>query len=149
MSHIQRLSSGFVEGAKTKCSRIAYVDSKIARLREGALAAEQSDALRNKTQSSLEAAPGTAPLNRQPAGLGKLQEIDLGPDAMLQNIARTEAATRRLKDGQVVESDGANAPQKVRLGRDGKPMRRRNRRNSDDVKRDRLVEEVLKESRRE
>ncbi|KAL8955573.1 MAG: hypothetical protein Q9193_006629, partial [Seirophora villosa] len=84
--------------------------------------------------------------HRQPAALGKLHEIDLGLDATLKNIARTEAAKRRLEGGEpeIEESTG-----KVRLRKDGKPWRSRRRRNSDDVKRDKLVEEVMKESRLE
>ena len=39
--------------------------------------------------------------------------------------------------------------QKPRLRKDGKPWRGRRRRNSEDIKRDKLVEEVLRESRRE
>ncbi|KAL9014403.1 MAG: hypothetical protein Q9173_000951 [Seirophora scorigena] len=84
--------------------------------------------------------------HRQPAALGKLHEIDLGLDATLKNIARTEAAKRRLEGGEpeIEESTG-----KVRLRKDGKPWRSRRRRNSDDAKRDKLVEEVMKESRLE
>lgn len=79
---------------------------------------------------------------RQPAALGRLHEIDLGPDATARNIALTEAAQRRL-DGQ---SDEDN--EKPRLRRDGKPFRRK-RRTSTDTKRDKLVEEVMRESRLE
>ena len=78
---------------------------------------------------------------RQPAALGKLHEIDLGPDATARNIALTEAAQRRL-DGQPEEDE------KPRLRRDGKPFRRK-RRTSTDIKRDKLVEEVMRESRLE
>ena len=85
-------------------------------------------------------------LHRQPAALGKLHEIDLGPDATLRNIALTEAAQRKL-DGLEPELDKATG--KVRLRRDGKPYGWRKRRNSDDVKRDKLVEEVMQESRLE
>jgi hypothetical protein len=35
----------------------------------------------------------------------------------------------------------------VRLGKDGKPWRPRNRRGSDDIKRDQLVEQFLHENR--
>ena len=78
---------------------------------------------------------------RQPAALGRLHEIDLGPDATARNIALTEAAQRRL-DGQPEEEE------KPRLRRDGKPFRRK-RRTSTDIKRDKLVEEVMRESRLE
>ena len=126
---------------------MAYVDSKMARLREAPVARENAHASGNETESSAEAGPGVVVMHRQPAGLGKLQEIDLGPDAILQNIARTEEATRRLQHGHTTEHQGKNPPSKPRLGKDGKPMRRRNRRTSDDVKRDQLVEQVLKESK--
>ncbi|KAI4279743.1 MAG: hypothetical protein LQ337_000023 [Flavoplaca oasis] len=90
--------------------------------------------------------PADLAKHRQPAALGKLHEIDLGADATLRNIARTEAAKRRLEGGEpeIEETTG-----KLRLRKDGKPWRGRRRRNSDDVKRDRLVEEVMRESRLE
>lgn len=85
-----------------------------------------------------------AGLHRQPAALGKLHEIDLGPDATLRNIARTEAAHRKLEG---IEPEIDQSTGKVRLRRDGKPWRPRKRRNSEDVKRDKLVEEVMRESK--
>lgn len=90
--------------------------------------------------------PADLAKHRQPAALGKLHEIDLGADATLRNIARTEAAKKRLEGG---EAEVEEVTGKVRLRRDGKPWRGRRRRNSDDVKRDKLVEEVMKESRLE
>ena len=127
----------------TKVLRMAYIDSELAKRRQH---------LNNGTSSSskwdfegLEPSSTTdLAIHRQPAALGKLHEIDLGPDATLRNIARTEAAKKRLENGreEVVDDNG-----KVRLRKDGKPWRGRRRRNSDDVKRDQLVEEVLKESR--
>jgi hypothetical protein len=83
---------------------------------------------------------------RQPATLGKLQEIDLGDEARDRNVAQTERARRRL-DGEEVE-EGEKKVQKVRLGPDGKPWRGRKRRGSEDVKRDKMVEDVLRENRR-
>jgi hypothetical protein len=87
-----------------------------------------------------------AGIHRQPAALGKLHEIDLGPDATLRNIARTKAAQRKLEgiEPEIDETTG-----KVRLRRDGKPYGWRKRRNSNDVKRDRLVEEVMRETKLE
>jgi len=87
-------------------------------------------------------------VQKQPASLGKLHEIDLGPDATMKNIARTEAAARRL-DGEEMPVEENRGEKKPRLGRNGKPWRSRRRRNSDDVKRDELVEEVLRESKLE
>lgn len=82
---------------------------------------------------------------REPASLGKLHEIDLGQETKLHNIARTEAATRKLTDDEV---DKEAAPKDNPPGRGEKPWRNRKRRNSEDIERDRLVEEVLRESKR-
>lgn len=85
-------------------------------------------------------------LERQPASLGRLHEIDLGEEAKLRNIARTEAATRKLTDD---EPWGLGEPQANRPGTEEKEKawRNRKRRNSADIERDRLVEEVLRESK--
>ncbi|KAI1338555.1 hypothetical protein F5Y15DRAFT_386232 [Xylariaceae sp. FL0016] len=75
---------------------------------------------------------------------GELMEIDLGDEVR----SRNEAMTRRILRGEAVEAEEQiGRPKKVRLGRDGKPWRSRNRRTSDDVKRDQLVEEILRENR--
>ncbi|KAI1806456.1 hepatocellular carcinoma-associated antigen 59-domain-containing protein [Daldinia bambusicola] len=104
------------------------------------------------------------PEQRNRALQGQLMEIDLGEEARSRNEALTERATRKLQgqavdddddcddyddDGQLLRNgDGSGRPKKkVRLGRDGKPWRPRNRRNSDDIKRDQIVEEILRESR--
>lgn len=75
---------------------------------------------------------------REPAALGKLQEIDLGQEAKLQNIARTAAATRRMAGEASVEQSP--------LGKNGSE-RRNQTRNYGDAERDRLVDEVLRESK--
>ena len=100
--------------------------------------------------SSSNQIPGGQPSSelpqREPASLGKLHEIDLGQEARLRNIARTEAATKRLTtDGEVVTSDMETAP--AAPTKHEKRWRNRKRRNSEDVERDRLVEEVLRESK--
>jgi len=77
---------------------------------------------------------------------GKLQEIDLGEEARARNIARTEQAHRRLQ-GDGSEQDMASPLAKERIGKDGKPWRPRKRRDSDDVKRDQMVEQFLHENR--
>ena len=67
-------------------------------------------------------------------------------------MARRLAAGQRLEDEPVEkERPRIGRDGKPILGKDGKPLmrRRRNRRGSDDVKRDMLVEDVLKESKRE
>jgi Hepatocellular carcinoma-associated antigen 59 len=104
---------------------------------------------------SADAAGQIVPVARQPVGVGKLMEIDLGPSATLMNIARTEAATRRMQGIEeppipTVESRGRarGGKTKTPLGPDGKPWRsRKNRRTDEDLKRDRLVEQVLSESK--
>ena len=124
---------------------MAYIDSELAKRRQGQ---NNSNLLSNGHSMGGFLHGDTAAdlaLHRQPAALGKLHEIDLGPDAKLRNIAMTEAARRRLEG---VPDDVEEGTGKIRLRRDGKPWRGRRRRNSQDVKRDQLVEEVLRESRR-
>lgn len=123
---------------------MAYIDSELAK-RE-----RQSKSTSTFTQNRQELSSNGALLDtgieRQPAALGKLHEVDLGPDATLRNIALTEAAQRKL-EGAEPELDEKTGKQRLR--RDGKPYRWRKRRNSDDIKRDKLVEEVMRESRLE
>ena len=120
---------------------MAYIDSELAKRRHGQ---NTSQLLNGQTR---ETSPGGTVIDfgrhRQAAGLGKLHEVDLGEDARQRNISLTEAAKRRLEGGEPLEEIVA----KVRLGRDGKPRRGRKRRGSEDIKRDKLVEEVLKESK--
>jgi hypothetical protein len=71
--------------------------------------------------------------------MGKIEEVDIGPAAQ-----RTDEKWRRLENGEFEQV----ATGKVRLGRDGKPRRPPKRRNSEDVRRDQLVEAVLSESKR-
>ncbi|KAF7549700.1 hypothetical protein G7046_g8256 [Stylonectria norvegica] len=73
---------------------------------------------------------------------GRLMEIDLGDEARDRNVARTERAT----GGTTVAADDGRVKRR-RLGKDGKPWRSRNRRGSDAIKRDQLVEQILRESR--
>lgn len=89
--------------------------------------------------SSSSAIPLDTHRERQPAGMGKLMEIDLGPEAAQRNIQRTEEATRRLQNGGSL--DQVEEQLKGRRGR--------KRRTSEDIRRDKLVEEILKESRLE
>lgn len=122
---------------------MAYIDSELAKRRQlqasnGADSSQQASSIIGATFGA------DLTVHRQPATLGKLQEIDLGPDATARNIAATQAAKRRLA-GELPEP--VEAPQRVRLRPDGKPWRQRRRRNSEDVKRDQLVEEVMRESK--
>ena len=123
---------------------MAYIDSELAKRTRQAHVT--SSLAHNGHNLSPKGALVDTKVQRQPAALGKLHEIDLGPDAKLRNIARTEAAQRKLEgiEPEIDESTG-----KIRLRRDGKPYGWRKRRNSNDVKRDKLVEEVMRESRLE
>jgi hypothetical protein len=77
-------------------------------------------------------------------------EVDLGDEVRSRNIAMTEMARQRLHGLAMDEDDDGQGRKrkKPRLGPDGKPWRSRNRRGSDDIKRDQLVEEILRENRR-
>ncbi len=124
---------------------MAYIDSELARLHHGDDGNAASGAGPSSSGSTTHAnPPGQRP--RQPATLGKLHEVDLGPSNKLQNIERTEAATKKVGGGLLDESNEGET--KPKLGKNGKPWRNRKRRTSEDVKRDQLVEEVLRESRR-
>lgn len=103
-----------------------------------------ANSLEEETRDPLSKSVQTT-VQRQPAALGKLHEVDLGPEATSLNISRTEAAKRMLHDEPPKPQE---APVKVRLGKDGKPRRAKRIRNSEDIKRDQLVEEVLRENKR-
>jgi hypothetical protein len=146
-------------GTVTDAARMAYIDAELAKR---AAASRPERPFSSTGSSTYDPANGNAnpehhdhSVFRQPAALGKLFEIDLGPDAKAQNEAATRAAHSRLQgntDGnEDVGQDEAKVKKrrKPRLGRDGKPLppRRPRRRNSEDVQRDKLVEEILKESK--
>ena len=113
-----------------------------------------ADTVDEKGEGTAAAAPLPA---RTPAALGKLMEVDLGPAATLRNIKRTEAAKRRLEAGEegAVEEEEEEEEEedtdgkKKKKKQEGKSWKGRKRRTSEDLKRDRLVEEVLRESKRE
>lgn len=117
-----------------------YIESELARRQNRTQANNEISAASRLNQSDANDSFSNAFSKREPATLGKLHEIDLGQETELQNIARTEAATRRMA------GESPDAVEEV--GRNGKPWRNR-RRNSEDIERDRLVEEVLRESKRE
>ncbi|RGP74331.1 hypothetical protein FLONG3_6110 [Fusarium longipes] len=73
---------------------------------------------------------------------GQLMEIDLGDH--MQDGKSDRAGRAGQEDGA---TNGEQRAKKPRLRRDGKPWRPRNRRDSDAVKRDQIVEEILRESR--
>lgn len=127
---------------------MAYIEAELAKRHQRNMPTEDVTQDSRPSSETIDRQSDPRFLQREPATLGKLHEIDLGHEAKLENIARTEAATRRLV-GDVPLSPTEEEPQKkARPGNDGKPWRNRKRRNSEDIERDRLVEEVLRESRR-
>jgi hypothetical protein len=74
---------------------------------------------------------------RQLTVAGKLQEIDLGPDAARQNVLHTQAAVFGGPGSEI--SDVTDSK---------KGRRRKQRRTSEDTKTDQMVERVLAEARR-
>ncbi|KAK3937121.1 hepatocellular carcinoma-associated antigen 59-domain-containing protein [Diplogelasinospora grovesii] len=147
-----------------------YIESELARRKQHLPHTQNntpSDDQQDKSgtpTNTLALRTGTEPVSsrvkpveiQQPATRGRLMEIDLGEEARARNVAETERARRRLQgltagdssednaDGQITEG---GRPRKVRLGRDGKPLRNRNRRGSEDIKRDQLVEKFLRENK--
>ncbi|KAF1916247.1 hypothetical protein BDU57DRAFT_556504 [Ampelomyces quisqualis] len=75
---------------------------------------------------------------RTAAGMGRIEEVDVEPVSK-----RTDERWTRLDNGEYKQV----ATGKVRLGRDGKPRRTPKRRNSEDVRRDQMVEAILSESK--
>lgn len=135
--------------------RMAYIDSELAKRRalEGAHTQISSTSQIGFSRGSSEnksTLKEPADIQRQPAALGKLQEVDLGDDARSRNVELTNRA-KRILDGEPITDDpngkGKGKPGKVRLGPDGKPWRSRKRRGSEDVARDKLVEAVFRENR--
>lgn len=121
---------------------MAYIDAEMAKRFHHSPLPEGSPADQSVSQPASGATSTGQQQERLPAALGKLQEIDLGQETKLQNIARTEAAARRLagdeeESGQSTERGGSPA----------KGWRNRKRRTSADIERDRLVEEILRESK--
>ncbi|KAK0126260.1 hypothetical protein ONS95_007873 [Cadophora gregata] len=141
---------------------MAYIDSELAKRRAAdgpqAVATDKDSGAAISTSTpttavsvSVTTLPNHArnkdPTQRQPATIGKLQEIDLGDEARNRNIERTNNARRRM-DGEIVEEPvQGGRKKKVRLNRDGTVWVPRKRRGSEDIKRDQLVEAVLRENR--
>ena len=135
---------------ETNKIRMAYIETEMAKRRSQQMPANTTDlSISTTSQASSDGLSTTVALQREPASLGKLHEIDLGQEAKLQNIARTEAATRRLvgddRDASPAHEDSTSNI--AASGKDGRPWRNRRRRNNEDIERDRLVEEVLRESK--
>jgi hypothetical protein len=127
---------------------MAYIDSEMAKRYQPELQAENTDLSQSDQQETVGGLQVPGQKQREPASLGKLHEIDLGHEATLRNIARTEAATRKLAGEEDLPTPGEIlAPGKSRPGSDGKPRWNRKQRTDADIERDRLVEEVLRESK--
>ncbi|KAJ5783447.1 Hepatocellular carcinoma-associated antigen 59 [Penicillium psychrosexuale] len=129
--------------------RMAFIDSEMAKRYQPESKADHS----GSNQSTQEEVAGGLSLpghqTREPASLGKLHEIDLGQEATLRNIARTEAATRQMTENGGLPASVDTASETGRPGPDGKSWRNRKQRTDADIARDRLVEEVLRESKLE
>lgn len=89
-----------------------------------------------------------AKLGNRPTMSGRLHEVDLGEEVRMRNAAMTEQARRRLA-GEALDDEAEGSSKRPRIGKDGKPWRPRKRRASEDIKRDQLVEELMRENRRE
>jgi hypothetical protein len=128
--------------------RMAFIDSEMAKRYQHESKADNSG---SNQPTQAEVAGGlsvSGHQTREPASLGKLHEIDLGEEATLRNIARTEAATRQMAEkGESPTSVDHATSETGRPGPDGKSWRNRKQRTEADIARDRLVEEVLRESK--
>ncbi|KAI7784047.1 mrna splicing factor rna helicase [Diaporthe eres] len=126
-----------------------YIESELAR-RHAAEKATEAENLQQQQQSSQPAGSSSADptkrLGERPTMHGKLQEVDLGEEVRMRNANMTEQARRRLA-GEAIEADADGSRKRARIGKDGKPWRGRKRRGSDDIKRDQLVEELMRENR--
>lgn len=97
----------------------------------------------SNTVSSTRMAKDATAEERQAASIGKLVEVDLGPEATLENIRRTEAAIKRMM-GIETGPDNDEAQNKGRKrGRRGQPLKRR---NSADQERDKKIEAFMKDA---
>ena len=130
---------------------MAYIDSEMAKRYRHSPLPENEEKQPVSQHSEKPTAPGQAQAQaqseREPASLGKLHEIDLGQEAKLRNIERTEAATRGFGSGESQTDRDRPGPGPGPAEDSGKSRRNR-RRTSADIERDRLVEEVLRESKR-
>ncbi|CAG7998052.1 unnamed protein product [Penicillium olsonii] len=126
---------------------MAYIDSEMAKRSQPHAQGQNSDADQTASKEIAANLSFHGQQQREPASLGRLHEIDLGQEATLRNIARTEAATRKLagdEDSPSVDHDIESGTSRSAHG--GK-SRRHKQRTDADIERDRLVEEVLRESK--
>ncbi|PWY64542.1 hypothetical protein BO70DRAFT_203521 [Aspergillus heteromorphus CBS 117.55] len=128
---------------------MAYIETEMAKRHRCSIPTETTGFDPSRTSDTTSALSINDLPQREPASLGKLHEIDLGHEATLQNIARTQAATRRLAmdddHASLAEQDPGSRMSAV--GKDQKSGRNRRWRTNEDIERDRVVEEVLRESK--
>lgn len=138
---------------ETDASRAAYVDSRIDALKSIDLPHhEQQSTSQSHSQRSEQTKSATTNFgasSQLATTAGKIQEIDLGPSSRHANMLQTTAA---LEHGNVSQDgtigrNGKKQKRRTGLGPDWKPWRnKRNRRTSEDIKRDALVESIMAES---
>lgn len=119
---------------------MAYIDSELARQRQ----VKNPDPSSVETQTTSSNRDESTP--QQAISLGKIQEIDLGDESRHRNASLMDEARRRAA-GEDVQESRTKERTKSRLGPDGKPWRNRKRRASDDIKRDSIVDQVLRENK--
>ena len=131
----------------TNRPRVTYIEDRIATVEAPNIFSEDALDSNSEDIGSILLAKVTGQAYRQPAGLGKIQEIDLGPDSTKRNIARTKKATQELE--HISHNSSLNITDKptTTLGREGKHRRIKRSRDKEDINRDRLVEEVLRETK--
>lgn len=129
---------------ETNQARMAYIESEIARQRQAGEPTTHASTNNEPVISHDVSQP-----QKQAVTLGKIQEIDLGDEPRDRNASMTERARRMAIGETSSDHDQAKKPSKSRLGPDGKPWRDRKRRASDDIKRDFIVDEFLRENKSE
>lgn len=127
---------------------MAYIDSQMAKRYHRSPHPTNQEVTLPTVPETGGANPTTGKPEPVPASLGKLHEIDLGQETKLRNIARTEAARRRLAGEPGEDTSGDVHAPSTSAGPSDKQGRHRKRRTSADLERDRLVEEVMRESKR-
>lgn len=116
---------------------MAYIDSRLAE-RSNPTAANASNTIFDKPRSDEATAPKISPVQRETLSQGNIQEIDLFEDPI-------ETARNRIINKTPISVVKQPKP---RIGRNGKPYipKNRNRRTSEELRRDALVEAVLTEN---
>lgn len=135
---------------KANGSRVAYIESEMAKRRLGQAAGRMTNNVSEMLLADEHNLPSSSrlqTLQRQPASMGKIHEIDLGRDTSVQNKQRTAMAIRRVRGADVPPEPSAET-KKLRRGKNGKSRRGPKPRDAEDMKRDQLVEQVLHETRR-